>query len=71
MPVSFQRQDALGDWNDLPSSTVLTNQDGQAVYNYIVDNPNIPESLKEPQNRLPITIPLIVLSESLAQAPAM
>jgi len=55
VPVSFQRQDALGDWNDLPSSTVLTNQDGQAVYNYIVDNPNIPESLKEPQNRLPIT----------------
>jgi hypothetical protein len=55
VPVTFQRQDALGDWGDLPFATVLTNADGQAVYNYIVDNPNIPESLKEPQNRLPIT----------------
>jgi hypothetical protein len=53
--VTFQRQDALGDWNDLPSGTVLTNTNGQAIYNYIIDTPNLPESSREPQNRLPIT----------------
>jgi len=55
MPVTFQRQTALGIWEDLPESTVLTNASGEAIYNYIVDNPNFPESRKEPQNRLPIT----------------
>jgi hypothetical protein len=54
-PVTFQRQDALGEWNDLPSGTVLTNITGQAIYNYIIDTPNLPESAREPQNRLPIT----------------
>ena len=53
--VSFQRQDALGEWLDLPSGTVLTNANGQAIYNYIIDTPNLPEIAREPQNRLPIT----------------
>ena len=53
--VTFQRQNASGEWLDLPDSTVLTNASGEAIYNYIIDNPNLPESRKEPQNRLPIT----------------
>jgi hypothetical protein len=53
--VSFQRQDALGEWLDLPDGTVVTNADGRAVYNYIIDTPNLDESRREPQNRLPIT----------------
>lgn len=54
-PVSFQRQDPLGQWIDLPEGTVITNASGQAIYNYIIDTPNLAESLREPQNRLPIT----------------
>ena len=54
-PVTFQRQDALGVWDDLPSGTTLTNANGQAVYNYIINSSNLPENQKEPQNRLPIT----------------
>lgn len=54
-PISFQRQDALGEWLDLPDGTIITNASGQAVYNYIIDTPNLSESQREPQNRLPIT----------------
>ena len=53
--VSFQRQDALGEWIDLPEGTTTTNATGQAIYNYIIDTPNLAESQREPQNRLPIT----------------
>jgi hypothetical protein len=45
----------LGEWLDLPDGTAVTNADGKAVYNYIIDTPNLDESRREPQNRLPIT----------------
>jgi hypothetical protein len=54
-PVTFQRFSPIAGWEDLPSATVLTNTDGVAVYNYIVDGINIPEANKEPQNRLTVT----------------
>jgi len=54
-PITFQRYSPTADWQDLPSATVLTNNEGIAYYNYIDDNSNIPESSKEPQNRMPIT----------------
>ena len=54
-PITFQRYSPIADWQDLPSGTVLTNNDGVAYYNYIFDSSNISEENKEPQNRMPIT----------------